>query len=56
MHFVVMLCSGEWNECLEAMRLGATDVIRCPLQSTEVEYVLIRAGRERNRHAFDVMA
>jgi DNA-binding NtrC family response regulator len=47
--FVVTLGTGEWEEYLEAMRLGATDVLRCPLQSIEVELVLIRAGRERDQ-------
>jgi len=27
--FVVTLGTGEWHEYLEAMRLGATDVLRC---------------------------
>src|SRR5215469_381476 len=29
--FVVILCTGEWGEYLEAMRLGAQEVLRCPL-------------------------
>jgi DNA-binding NtrC family response regulator len=49
--FVVTLVTGEWHEYLEAMRLGATDVLRCPLQSIEVELVLIRAVRERDQRA-----
>jgi DNA-binding NtrC family response regulator len=43
---VLMLCTGEWDEYLEAIRLGAADVIRCPLQPTDVELALIRAARE----------
>ena len=43
---VLMLCTGEWPEYLEALRLGAADVIRCPLQATDVELSLIRAARE----------
>jgi len=43
---VLMLCTGEWEEYLEAMRLGVTDVVRCPLQPTDVELALIRAARE----------
>jgi DNA-binding NtrC family response regulator len=54
--FVLTLCTGEWEQYLEAMRLGATDVLRCPLQAIEVELVLIRAGRERNERGFDVTA
>ena len=29
--FVVILCTGEWGEYLEAVRLGAQEVLRCPL-------------------------
>ena len=43
---VLILSTGEWDEYLEAMRLGARDVIRCPLQPTDVELVLIRAARD----------
>ena len=44
--FVVLLTSEDWEDYLQAMRLGATDVLRCPYQPTDVELVLIRAGRE----------
>jgi DNA-binding NtrC family response regulator len=44
--FVLMLSSGEWEEYLEAMSLGATEVLRCPLQPTDVELTLIRVARE----------
>ncbi len=54
--FVVTLGTGEWHEYLEAMRLGATDVLRCPLQSIEVELVLIRAVRERDQREFGSIA
>jgi DNA-binding NtrC family response regulator len=54
--FVVTLVTGEWLEYLEAMRLGATDVLRCPLQSIEVELVLIRAVRERDQREFGSIA
>jgi DNA-binding NtrC family response regulator len=46
LRLVLMLCTGEWEEYLEALRLGATEVIRCPLQPTDVELALIRAARE----------
>jgi DNA-binding NtrC family response regulator len=39
--FVVMLCTGEWEEYLEALHLGASEVIRCPLQPTDVDMALI---------------
>jgi DNA-binding NtrC family response regulator len=45
--FVVMLRTGEWDECLEAMRLGVTDVVRCPLHPIEVALVLIALVRDR---------
>lgn len=44
---ILMLCTGEWKECLEGMRLGAVDVIRYPLQPTDVELALIRAIRDQ---------
>jgi DNA-binding NtrC family response regulator len=44
---ILMLCTGEWKECLEGMRLGAADVIRYPLQPTDVELALIRAIRDQ---------
>lgn len=44
--FVVLLTSEDWEDYLQAIRLGATDVLRCPYQPTDVELVLIRAGRE----------
>jgi two-component system response regulator PilR (NtrC family) len=43
--FVVMLCTGEWEEYLEALRLGAEEVLRCPLQPTDVDLALIHAMR-----------
>ena len=43
---IVMLCTGEWKAYLEALRLGAADVVRCPLRPTDVELALIHAVRE----------
>jgi DNA-binding NtrC family response regulator len=40
---VLMLCSGDWPEYIEAMQRGAFDVLRCPLQVAEVEGVVVRA-------------
>jgi DNA-binding NtrC family response regulator len=40
---VLLLGSGDWPEYLEAMREGAFDLLRCPLQPAEVENVLLRA-------------
>jgi DNA-binding NtrC family response regulator len=42
---LVMLCTGEWEEYLEALRLGAEEVLRCPLQPTDVDLALIHAMR-----------
>ncbi len=47
---VVTIRTGEWDEYLSAMRLGAFDAIRCPLHPTDVELVVLRAMRE-NREA-----
>jgi DNA-binding NtrC family response regulator len=44
--FVVLLCTGEWEEYLQAMRLGAQEVLRCPLRPTDVDLVLIQARKE----------
>jgi len=47
--FVLMLNSQdweEWQECLQPMRRGAIDVLRDSYQPTDVELILIRAGRE----------
>jgi DNA-binding NtrC family response regulator len=45
--FVLILCTGEWEECLEAMRLGATDVLRCPLEPTDINLALVRAMTDK---------
>jgi DNA-binding NtrC family response regulator len=44
--FVTMLCTGEWEEYLEALHLGADEVIRCPLEATDIDMALIHAMRE----------
>jgi DNA-binding NtrC family response regulator len=44
--FVTMLCTGEWEEYLEALHLGADEVIRCPLEATDVDMALIHTMRE----------
>lgn len=41
--FVLLLRTGEWAEYLDAMRLGALEVLRCPLQPGEVETTVLRA-------------
>jgi hypothetical protein len=44
-----MLCTGEWEEYLEALHLGAAEVIRCPLQPTDVDLALIHTMHDRRR-------
>jgi DNA-binding NtrC family response regulator len=46
LRFVVTIRRGEWDEYLEAMRLGAFDAIRWPVQPTDVELIILRAMRE----------
>lgn len=43
---VVTSRTWEWEEYLEAMRLGAFDVVRRPWHPTDVEMVVITAMRE----------
>ncbi len=47
---VVTIRTGDWDQYLDAMRQGAYDAIRFPLQPTDVELVVLRAMRE-NREA-----
>ena len=47
--FVVLLCTGEREEYLQAMRLGAQEVLRSPLRPTDVDLVLIQAMKESDR-------
>jgi DNA-binding NtrC family response regulator len=47
--FVVLLHKGEWDEYLIAMRLGALDVLRSPLQRPEVELVIRRAFERKDK-------
>ena len=45
--FVVLLTSeDDWQDFLQAIRLGASDVLRGSYQPTDVELALMRAGRE----------
>jgi DNA-binding NtrC family response regulator len=47
--FIVMLFAGEWTHYAEALRFGATEVVRCPLLPTDVELALIHAMRKQPR-------
>jgi DNA-binding NtrC family response regulator len=48
---VVITRTGEWEEYLEAMRLGAFDFIRGPMHPTDVELVVSRAQHEQDERA-----
>jgi DNA-binding NtrC family response regulator len=45
--FIVLLCTGGQEEYCEAIRLGATDVVRLPLHPTDIELALIHALRQK---------
>jgi DNA-binding NtrC family response regulator len=38
----------DWNEYLEAMRLGAFDVISAPCRPTDVEWMILQALRDEH--------
>jgi DNA-binding NtrC family response regulator len=40
---------GDWEDYLEATRLGAYDMIRCPLQTNDVQSIVTRAIRDGQR-------
>ena len=46
--FVLILCTGKWEECIEAMRLGVTDVLQCPLEPSDINLTLVRTMRDKN--------
>lgn len=43
---IVVQCAGAWEEYLEALRLGAAEVLRVPLQSTDIDIALFHAMRQ----------
>jgi len=49
--FVLLLHTGEWEEYLDAMRLGALEVLRCPFQPDEVEATVLRAIAQKERRS-----
>jgi DNA-binding NtrC family response regulator len=49
--FVLLLRTGEWEEYLGAMRLGALEVLRCPLQPAEVEATVQHAIAQKERNS-----
>lgn len=53
---VVTSHEGEWDEYLEAMRLGAFDVIASPCRPTDVEWMVIQARRDERIRVRQVLA
>jgi DNA-binding NtrC family response regulator len=51
--FIVTTTSGEWDDFLNSTRLGAFDMIRWPLQPTDVELIVIRAMHDDELKASD---
>jgi two-component system, NtrC family, response regulator PilR len=48
---VVISSTADWDEFLEAMRLGAFDVIASPCRATDVEWMVIQALRYERTEA-----
>ena len=48
---VVTSCQSEWDEYLQAVRMGAFDVIASPCRPTDVEWMVIQAKREDRTRA-----
>jgi DNA-binding NtrC family response regulator len=48
---VVTSSTAEWDEFLQAMRLGAFDVIASPCRATDVEWMIIQALRYERTEA-----
>jgi DNA-binding NtrC family response regulator len=48
---VVMSSTADWDEFLEAMRLGAFDVIASPCRATDVEWMILQALRYERTEA-----
>lgn len=43
---VITSLHADWDEYLEAIRVGAFDVIAAPCRSTDVEWMVIQAKRD----------
>lgn len=44
----------DWDEYLEAMRLGAFDVISAPSRPTDVEWMIIQALRDEHARTREI--
>lgn len=47
--FVVLLASDEWEDYVQALKLGVGDALRASYQPTDLELILIRASRETSQ-------
>jgi len=47
--FVVLLASDEWEDYVQALKLGVSDALRASYQPTDLELILIRASRESSQ-------
>jgi DNA-binding NtrC family response regulator len=60
LRLVVMLQTGEWEEYLEAVALGAFEAIRCPIEPSDVVKTLIQAtqgqAQPKQSQAFQMTA
>lgn len=45
----------DWDEYLEAMRMGAFDVIASPCRPTDVEWMVIQAKRDDRNHTRELV-
>ena len=44
--FIVVQCTDEWEQYLEALRLGAAEVLRVPLRAPDIDIALFHAMRQ----------
>jgi DNA-binding NtrC family response regulator len=44
--FIVVQCTDEWEQYLEALRLGAAEVLRVPLHAPDIDIALFHAMRQ----------
>ena len=47
--FILLMCSGEWDEYLEALRLGVEEVLGSPVLPIDVDLALIHSFRNAPR-------
>ena len=47
--FILLMCHGEWDEYLEALRLGVEEVLRSPVLPIDIDLALIHSARNAPR-------